>query len=109
MFKKLCLVLTLVLAVAVGGAIAAEEGQECRVPAGSKIFMMVNAQDSMPVMPNRDIHVILGMKITDSLVEFFTDESTRYGVPMDWTGARVATVSDGKLIVVRDMDLKDCK
>ena len=117
MFKKLCLVLAIVLAVAVGGAWGAEsswdgnakEGQECRVPAQSKIFMMVNAQDSLPVMPNIDIRVTLGEQITPGLVEFFTAESERYGVPMDWTGARVATVSDGKLIVVREVDLRDCE
>ena len=111
MFKKLCLVLTIALLIGpIGGAaIASEEGQECRVPAGSKIFMMVNVQDSLPVMPNKDITVTLGMKITEPLVKLFTAKSTMYGLPMDWTGSRVATVSDGKIIVVREVDLKDCK
>ena len=109
MFKKLCLVLTIALSIAVGGAWAAEEGQECTVPAGSKIFMMASTMDPLPVKPNRDINVTVDSEITEDLAKFFTKESTKYGIPMEWAGAHVAKVYDGKIIVVRDVDLKACK
>jgi hypothetical protein len=109
MFKKLCLALILVL-MFTGGAWGFEEDQECEVPAATKVFMMVSASQSMPVMPNMAISVTLGKVITEELAAFFTTESTKYGYPMDYTGARVAQILfDGKIIVVKSTDVVGCK
>jgi len=112
MLKKLFLVAILILMFAVGGAWGAEENQECKVLANTKLFMMLSANQSSPVMPNMDIPVAVGEEINEGLAEFFTAESTIHGrrTPMDFAGAHIVrNLFDGKLLVVRDMDLIECK
>jgi len=110
MFKKLFVVVILILMFAVGGAWGAEENQECKVLANTKLFMMLSADQSSPVKPNMHITVAVGEEITEGLAEFFAAESTRHGSPMEWAGAHVVqNLSDGKILIVRDGDLKECK
>lgn len=110
MFKKLFVVAILILMFAVGGAWGAEEDQECKVLANTKLFMMLSADKPMAVKPNMDIPVAVGGEINGRLAEFFAAESTKHGSPMEWTGAHVVqNLFDGKMLVVRDVDLKECK
>jgi hypothetical protein len=109
MFKILCLVSILVLMFAVGGAWGFEENQECEMLAGSKVFMMVSPNTSVPVMPNGNITVTLGEEITEGLVKFFNEESALNGVTQDFAGGRIAQDIAGKIIVIKPTDVINCK
>ena len=110
MFKKLFVVAILVLMFTVSGAWGAEDGQTCKVYANTKLFMMISADQSSAVKPNQHISVDVGEEITEGLSKFFTAESTKHGTPMEWTGAHIVqNARDGKILVVRDVDLKECK
>lgn len=110
MFKKLCLVLCLVLAVMVGSVWAVEKGQECTMEAGSKIFLALPNGGAAPVKTTRDLQITIGEKITAKGAANLNETVLSMGeTDMDWADANLVSVEDGNLAIVRDLDIKDCK
>jgi hypothetical protein len=107
MFKKLFVVLFLVLALAVGGAWGFEDGEKCTVKAGSKIFVLQRG-NAVPVMPNQDISVTLGEVLPSDMAAGLTEFSGRQGFPMNWEGSRGAITDEGYFLIIREENTKDC-
>lgn len=109
MFKKLALVLCLVLTLAISGVWGFSTDEECEVSVGSKIFLIPQPGKIVPVMANVPLKVTLGEVIPDGIATKLNEMSTKLGSPMEWTGARIAVVSvDGNLIVVREDNMNNC-
>lgn len=110
MFKKLCLVLCLVLAVTVGSVWAVEKGQQCTMTVGSKIFLVSPNGDAVSVRTTRDLQITIGEKVTAKGAADLNEAVLGMGkTDMDWTDANLVSVEDGKLAIVRDLSIKDCK
>jgi len=109
MFKKLVLVFVLVLAVAVGSTIAAEEGQECILKLGSKVFLMTGPQSSKAVRVGEDIPVMVGKELPAEIAEIFNGQASKLGEVFEFNGGNTITAPNGDTLVVKDSDLKDCK
>ena len=105
MFKKMILVLTLVLALAIGGAWGFEQDEQCTISAGAKMFLIAGPNKIMPVKANIPLNVKLGEVIPQTVADRFNQMAVQLGeTDMDWTGARLAMVDDGNMVVVRAVD-----
>jgi len=111
MFKKLILVLVLSLVVMIGSVWGVEKGQECTMNTKAKIFLFGPRGNAIPVQSGRDLQIIIGEKINAEGAAKLNKKVMEIGeTDMDWVDANLAVVAvNGDLIIVRDLDIRDCK
>jgi len=119
MFKKLMLCLVLVMALVAGpiggAALAAEDGQTCTLLGGVKIIQIMPDGTLMGVTTPGEISIKIGAEIDAEMVANLNSQSTGEHT-MDWTGGNMGIVEydfgSGPvplLLVVKDVDVRDCK
>ncbi len=119
MFKKLMLCLVLVMALVAGpiggAAVAAEEGQTCTLLAGVKIIQIMPDRTLMGVITPGEISIAIGAEIDAEMVANLNNQSTGEHA-MDWTGGNMGMVEYDfghgpvpLMLVIKDVDVRDCK
>ena len=119
MFKKLVLFLVLVIALVAGpiggGVMAAENGQTCTLLAEVKVIQIMPDGALMSVVTPGELPIKIGAEIDADMVANLNRQSTGSNA-MDWTGGNMGLVEfdfgQGPvplMLVVKDIDVRDCK
>lgn len=109
--KRLLLVLTLALALAVSPIWAASPDDICTMIQGSKVIQIMPNKSLRGVLVPYDVEINIGPEINETMINNLNSQTD-----MDWTGGNVGVImiDQGRgltpiPLVVKDSDVKDCK
>ena len=111
MFKKLCLVLILSLALLVGSGLACQPDDTCTLMKGTKIVQVMPDGSLRGVVVPDDVEISIGPELTPEMVANLNSQTN-----MDWTDGNIGVVMvdfgtgpTPVMVVVKETDVKDCR